>query len=72
MRRRAASVIGALVLAFTLGACQLDELLYGTCYTRMAHDTLLWVVVGDDSLPMTGNYRQVCGPRDHRRTVYPP
>ena len=70
--RRLVSVLGALALAFSLGACQLHELLYGKCYVMMAHDTLMWVVVGPDSLPMTGNYREVCGPRDHRRTVYPP
>jgi len=55
-----------LLLCLTLSGCMLDELLYPTpmCPKRVAVDTLGWVVITQngvrDSLPMTGNAREVC------------
>ena len=62
----------ALALTLTLAGCELDELLNPTpmCPKRVAVDTLGWVVVTQngvrtDSLPMTGNAREVCATTRH-------
>lgn len=55
-----------LSLCLTLSGCELDELLNPTpmCAKRVAVDTLGYVVITQngvrDSLPMTGNAREVC------------
>jgi hypothetical protein len=62
----------ALALTLTLAGCELDELLNPTpmCPKRVAVDTLGWIVVTQngvrsDSLPMTGNAREVCTTTRH-------
>ena len=62
----------ALLLTLTLAGCELDELLNPTpmCPKRVAVDTLGWIVVTQngvrtDSVPMTGNAREVCTTTRH-------
>jgi len=62
----------ALVLCLFVSGCELGELLNPTpmCPKRIAVDTLGWVVitkngVRTDSLPMTGNAREVCTTTRH-------
>ena len=62
----------ALALTLTLAGCELDELLHPTpmCPKRVAVDTLGWIViikngVRTDSLPATGNAREVCTTTRH-------
>ena len=57
----------ALLLCLTLSGCELDELLNPTpmCPKRIAYDTLGSAViirngVRTDSVPLTGNTREVC------------
>lgn len=56
-----------LLFCLALSGCELGELLNPTpmCPTRVAVDTLGWIVltqngVRTDSIPMTGNARDVC------------
>jgi hypothetical protein len=61
----------ALALTLTLAGCELGELLNPTpmCPKRVAVDTLGWIVITQngvrDSLPMTGNAREVCTTTRH-------
>jgi hypothetical protein len=61
-----------LLSCLTLAGCELGELLNPTpmCSKRIAVDTLGWVViikngVRTDSLPATGNAREVCTTTRH-------